>query len=196
MLVIPLGCNCEITWILKKLNLKKETTLFEYFLSYNFNSIVDIINKIHKSIESVSINKSTKYINMESDNIVSGHYALNDYIPIFKRRSERFINAIKNNNQIIFIRLCIEDEKLNIDDVISFISIICSMNSTLDFKLIIIERLNNINNFIEIKYEHLIHKCVLYNDEINTDNLINHYNKTHEYNTDYIEEVNKCLTSI
>jgi hypothetical protein len=33
MLVIPLGCNCEITWILQKLNFKKETTLFEYFLS-------------------------------------------------------------------------------------------------------------------------------------------------------------------
>ena len=133
---------------------------------------------------------------MDSNNIISSHYNLDNYIPIFKRRSERFLNSIKNNNKIVFIRLCVEDEKIKEDDIKQFNSIIYNVNNTIEFKLLFIERHKNIEDFEEVKHINLIHKCLLYNDVINTDNLINHFNKTFEYEESYILEINKYLTDV
>ena len=47
-ILIPLGCNCNVSNNMQKLKIKKETSLFEWFQSGSLDTINKTINSIKK----------------------------------------------------------------------------------------------------------------------------------------------------
>jgi hypothetical protein len=48
--IIPIGETCNITFLLQNAKIKKQTTLFEWFVSPNLNNITNILIKIVNNI--------------------------------------------------------------------------------------------------------------------------------------------------
>jgi len=87
--IIPLGSDCAVSFLLKNSNLKKETTLFEWFVTNSLQKISNIIYKIANNIEVELItgNLSLGNISLDDNDIYTGHYTFNEYISIYDRNN-------------------------------------------------------------------------------------------------------------
>jgi len=110
-IIIPFGKSCEISCLLQQTKLKKETTLFEWFVTQNLRDIISILKNIVTNTP-VSLDlrncleANTNYLYMgDIDTIYSSHYSLDEFKSIYDRRKERLLDTIKNNNRILFIRI-------------------------------------------------------------------------------------------
>ena len=104
-IIIPLGESCNISFLLQSSCLKKETSLFEWFVSKNLYVIADVLHNLAEHIETplIHIDKCNG-IGIGSENIWSGHYLLEEFSPIYARRLVRLYDSIKNNKHILFVR--------------------------------------------------------------------------------------------
>jgi hypothetical protein len=127
-------------------NLKKETSLFEWFLSDKINNITSIIQSIGNSskIEITPYKNGEKGVIM-GDGVFSSHYFLPEFLPIYERRYERFLNSIKKNPKTLFIRFEVQPNvPLTYDDIENFLQAVKSINSNTDEMKLLIFRPDNL----------------------------------------------------
>jgi hypothetical protein len=164
--IIQLGCHCNITYLLQHLNLKKETTLFEWFQSDSLAGINDVLTKIDWfDIDPNIVYGVDNYVNLGKD-LGSNHYKINDFKPIFVRRAQRFYDTIQNNN-VLFIRLNVSIFNTTLEEIIQFRNILESI--VLDdkkinkMKFMLISTIHKIEDFVPIQHDWVIHKYILKN---------------------------------
>ena len=165
--IIPVGCHCNITYLLQHLNLKKETTLFEWFQSQTLSAINDTLTKIDWLNPNTDIVRAVtdKTIQLGNIDVNSMHYKEEEFKPIFLRRAERFYNTIQNNDRILFIRLNIDYFKTTLEEIEQFMSIIESMklnNANIHkMKFMLISTVVNKEDFVPIQHDCVIHRYIL-----------------------------------
>jgi hypothetical protein len=157
-LIIPLGMTCNVSFLLQNAKLKKETSLFEWFVTNSLDCITNIIKN------NVAVNKLpliTKRdmldagLQINDSNIFSGHYTIDEFVDIYKRRADRFYNAIKNNKRILFIRFDIVKTVYTKDIIEKFKDAIQSINPDItEMKLLILGpiEIRDHDPFISHKY--------------------------------------------
>jgi hypothetical protein len=157
--IIPLGETCNITFLIQNCNIKKETTLFEWFVTNSLNNITNIINKLSCNYD-INIIQNGGQINIEDDNIFSGHYSTDEFISIYKRRANRLLECIKKNKKILFIRFETNNtSKYTEHDIESFFDSIKSINKdSSDMRLLLISP-----QHLNIQHPFLINKYCDYN---------------------------------
>jgi hypothetical protein len=159
MKIILIGRCCRIILDMIDIGLKDKSLLFDWTWTDTLSEINTIIQKL---INNIKI--ETKRIDgndyLVDTNIKTGHYINKDYNEIVKRRSERFMNYIRKNDEILFIR----DDLLTTiktEEICEFYSLVKKINPVLNFKLLL---LSNEDSFKEIIYENLTHK--IYNKSL------------------------------
>jgi hypothetical protein len=179
-LILPLGYHCNITFICKGLNIKKETGLFEYLECRTLDDINNIIQILinMKNNGDNNYSKLLRYniysienkqrINIISDNVFTFHYKPNEYIDIFSRRIERFFNRITENNELIFSRINILNTSTSIESIKKFYKLIKQINPNIKITFLLIDTIYNQKLFkpYNIKLENFIfsHRYFLYSD--------------------------------
>ena len=168
--LMPLGCHCNITYLLQHLNLKKETTLFEWFQSDTLSAINDTLSKIdwlNPNTDLVTV-LNAKEIQVGNKDLTSMHYTMDEFKPIFLRRVERFYSTIQTNDRILFIRLNISYFKTSLEEIEQFMSIIESMKlnnaNVHKMKFMLISTVVNKEDFVPIQHERVIHHYILRNE--------------------------------
>jgi len=136
--VVPIGDSCNITFLLQNAKIKKQTTLFEWFLSPNLRDITDVLIKIGNNTDSDIIKQVGTHVFI-GDKIYSGHYKYEEFNNIYQRRRDRLVNTIKENKKILFCRFELGPIIYSKEDIDNFINSISIINSDLeDIKLLII----------------------------------------------------------
>ena len=195
------GFACAVATSIKKYyNNNYQTQIFDYLVcSLNtINSILkttnynDIINNLEITpIDNKSCVKFKNYDNLISYHDLLNPYTITDYnifIEKYKRRYNRLLEIIKNEDILYFIRYGYEDEK----DIANFFHIIkyLNMNAKVYFINVYYDKIKNdynyniINNncfFIPINFYLFEEKDKIYNED--------DYYKTLEYNWDNIFKI-------
>jgi len=152
--IIPIGQTCNISFLLQNCKLKKETSLFEWFISKSLTNITTCIQKLHGTNDLKIIKSKTQQnqIYIEDSNIYSGHYTQDEFIPICKRRSERFVHSIRTNRRILFIRFEYpNNHRYSTKDIDTFVESITAINPAAEVTLLLINP-----NVRELTHSHLI----------------------------------------
>ena len=131
--IIPLGDTCNITFLLQNAKLKKQTTLFEWFVSKSLNSITKVISNLSEN--KIIFNGTHTLIN--DYNIFTGHYKDN-FEELYERRSNRLVDCIKSSKKILFIRFEVNSTDYTYDDIEDFVKSIKSINPDCEVKLLLI----------------------------------------------------------
>jgi hypothetical protein len=135
--LIPIGQTCNITHLMENAMIKKQTTLFEYFVSPTLKNINDVLIKIidNKDTDIIEARNTHVYI---GDSIFSGHYNYHEYKSIYERRRNRLVNSIQSSKKILFCRFEAEPKGLSKDDIDLFIKLISTINPNLhEIKLLL-----------------------------------------------------------
>lgn len=180
--IIPLGRTCTLSSALQSINLKKETTLFEWLNSNNLTVITDTIEHIANNILDDSIlSGGDGGIQILNPDLYSAHYKLEEYKQIFARRSRRFLDGIQTNKNVLFIRENKYGYHTSEDEIVRFHDTIRNLNSSLEFKILIIDIVESHSDFKKMNNNHVIHKYHLKNnyisdlytdDKLHTQNLL------------------------
>ena len=195
------GFACAVATSIKKYyNNNYQTQIFDYLVcSLNtINSILkttnynDIINNLEITpIDNKSCVKFKNYDNLISYHDLLNPYTKSDYINFiekYKRRYNRLLEIIKNEDVLYFIRFGYEDEK----DISNFFHIIkyLNVNIKVHFINVYYNKINNdynytiINNncfFVPINFYLFEEKDKIYD--------VDEYYKTLEYNWDNIFKI-------
>ena len=162
--MIPLGCHCNISFLLKHLGLKKETTLFEWFQMNTLTAInetLQTINWVAPNTELID-QANAKEIKLYHKDIVTSHYTLDEFKPIFVRRAKRFYDTIKAKDNILFIRMNVPSFQTSLAEIEQFRSIIKSLRGdTSTMKFMLISTISKKEDFVPIRHEWVIHRFIL-----------------------------------
>jgi hypothetical protein len=143
--ILPLGESCNITFLLQNLKLKKQTTLFEWFISKHLSHITNVLNKIGNNTDNDIIKQEGKYIYIGDNNIASEHYTLEEFKEIYIRRRNRLVDTIINSNKILFVRLEGNFYSYTKEDIDEFINSVKMINPKCDeIKLLLMGPNNNV----------------------------------------------------
>ena len=135
----PLGYHCNVTHTMKRLGMKKETTLFEWFQISSFQYITDVIESIHKDVDSDILQFYSGGMRILHDQLYSYHYQnLDDFKIIFKRRAERFLNMLQTED-ILFVRMNPKNRQVTKEELIRFHNCIQTINPLLKWKILMID---------------------------------------------------------
>ncbi len=106
-MLIPLGHHCNITYLNQAIRIKKETGVFEWFVSAKLQNITDVINTLtnNPTQNVVFENPDNVYIYLLNPEFFSNHYHADEYKPIFQRRYNRFIDIINKEETTYFVRV-------------------------------------------------------------------------------------------
>lgn len=179
-LILPLGYHCNITFICKGLNIKKETGLFEYLECARLDDINTIILLlINMRLEgNANYSKMLKYsgselvkhrINILTPQVFTCHYKPIEYKEIFVRRVERFFNRIESNTELIFSRINILNKTTSVKAITKFYSLIKQINPDISITFLLIDTILDANSFQPLVIDNLPkfrfqHKYFLYSD--------------------------------
>jgi len=162
--ILPLGFHCNISFLLKHLGLKKETTLFEWFQMNSLTAINETLQKINwvePNTELIAQANRTE-IKLGHNDIISSHYKVDDFKPIFVRRAKRFHDTIKTKNAVLFVRINIPNTHTSLAEIEQFRSIIQSLRgNTSNMKFMLISTILKEEEFIPIQHEWVIHRFIL-----------------------------------
>jgi hypothetical protein len=169
--IILLGKCCRISLDITAINLKTETSLFEWVRSDKLSDINIIIEKLINN-KPILIKRINGNDYMEDTNIHTCHYLNKNYNEIISRRSKRFINDITNNKDILFIR---DDASITIqyEEIEHFYSLIQTINPTLSFKMLLLSDKDKFNNIIYPNLHNKIYDKSLLKSYINDCYIIN-----------------------
>jgi len=106
--LIALGYHCNISFLMgwKKLKLNQPSGVFEWFESPRLQYITNVINALHNNPDdNVIIKSPPRSIYLLNPQFVTPHYNFDIFDEIFKRRYNRFIDIIKNEEHIFFSRI-------------------------------------------------------------------------------------------
>jgi len=176
-IIIPLGATCNISLLLQNLKIKKETSLFEWFISNKLNNITNVLSKIvNKTDYDIIQQKNDTQIYIGEEDIFSSHYNIENFKPIYERRRDRLLDCIKNNSRILFVRFEGNTNIYSPIDIDEFINVIKSINPKNEvIKLFLISPNEN-----ELKHPDLISKF---------------YNKHHEDSYCKSREINELFVN-
>lgn len=177
------GPACAVAFCIKKFyNNNYKTNFFDY-LEISLLSIIQVLNEetIYDKINSNQAmvtnkdNKKSVYFN-NFHKIISHHDLVNNYsneeyvefIEKYKRRHTKFLDTIKNEEKIFFIRYGFEDY----ENIVNFINKIKKINPNLDFFLINVNydetniQINyEIKNYIYINFYNINDKSIQYDND-------------------------------
>lgn len=175
MYIILLGEGCNISQIVRSYNLDslRECSIFEWFLSAYFSDVNFILNKVAQGEDLlVTHGEHIHDLYMDSTRIRSRHYneaVLSDKL---KRRVARFLEQVKSDDTILFIR---EDKDVitTRQDIVEFKKIITQINPLCKYKILLItphhiqniEIIDNIDNLYQKNNHNL------------KDNILNYINE-------------------
>ena len=155
--IILLGDACSVSWLLDSCKIERETGLFEWCRSDNFRDIINTINNIN-NIEADNY-KLPGNVCIRGTDIYTSHYHLNQFSDKVKRRSQRLIDMIKSDVELLFIRRDYWNAMLSEQDFKDFDKAIKTINPECKYKLLLLNTKSDI-----INYPNVIHKMV----EVNT----------------------------
>lgn len=161
-MIIPLGFNCNVSFLNQALHIKKETGLFEWFESRSLQHITDVINTLTINPESniifAEFDRDFEYIYLLNNNLLSCHYDIDEYKIIFKRRYNRFIDNINKEENIYFIRVNPNGYNTTKNEIELFIESIKRINPNIKFNFLLIDTIHNECdfNFITIDIDNVI----------------------------------------
>jgi hypothetical protein len=152
--LILLGQTCNITFATKKLKINKESGIFEWVFSIDFDDIINLIENKFQDIDAEIRDKGN--VKIKNTDIFTSHYKVEEYSKIIKRRSERFLEDIKSGKEILFMR--IEFMKfITLEQVERFNKAILDINPDCKFKFLIIRHTKD-ESLDEVKHELVINK--------------------------------------
>ena len=155
MKIILLGHDCTISFLMEKLKLKQESSLFEWHNTHHFKDILYVIEKIIKErFINIEVREYLKEnVFFENTEIHSMHYFLNDKIvEILQRRIDRFLN-IHSDEKIIFIRDDHPDYPTTIEEIEKFKTLINSINENCDYRILLLN--NSTEKLISERLHHI-----------------------------------------
>lgn len=150
--IIPIGETCNITFLLQNCKLKKQTSLFEWFVSKDLQAITSVLVKIGNNADADIIKDGGVHTYIENHSIFSGHYKHAEFEDIYIRRRDRLLEWIMNNNRLLFVRFESEHKEYNTDDIDEFIHAIKHINPSCDVTLLLISP-----NKEPLKHDSVIH---------------------------------------
>ena len=111
MNVISLGYTCYVKKLIQHSNFQKDTDIFDWFHSFEFNKNIksldnkfNIFENIVKSPIDVDLSSNNVYYNTIYSFRLPHETNLNESKQKYARRYERFINYKKSNEKFVFIR--------------------------------------------------------------------------------------------
>jgi hypothetical protein len=187
--LILLGSTCNVTFATKKLNINKESGVFEWLFSLNFDDINTLLENKFENVEAATYIGSNVCI--KGTDIYTSHYSLSEYNDIVKRRSLRFLDDINSGKNILFTR--IEFNMFTTEEQINrFIKAIYNINPNCNFKILLIRHLYTEDDTKEyVVNEKVINKTLKKEDKIdepeggdieNLRNIINSCGFNFDYN--------------
>ena len=101
--IIPLGQSCNLTFLLQNAGLKKETTLFDWFVTPLLFKITQVFHKLGHNL-CIPLRQNGGDVYIGDHGICSSHFSLPEYDAIYERRKERMLNSIRSGKRLLFIR--------------------------------------------------------------------------------------------
>lgn len=173
--IIILGRCCRITHDTIDIHLKSETSLFEWVWSNTLTEINFIIQQLIDN-NPIIINRIDNNDYMDGTSIRTSHYVDKDYAKIVKRRAQRFMNDIANNQFVLFVR----DDALTtitVNEIDRFCELIRVINPSLSFKILLLSN-NEINHpnvchklYNKPLYKTYINECFAIEDGVENKNI-------------------------
>ena len=151
-MIITLGYHCNITFLNKAINIKNKTSVFEYFECHNLQSITDVITKLTSNPKEnvIFLFNNCDAIYLLNSNFFSFHYKLDDYISIFQRRYQRFLDYINNEENIYFVRVNPLGCDTTKNEIELFIESIKRINPNNKINFLLIDTIKNNNDIKQI----------------------------------------------
>jgi hypothetical protein len=167
--LITLGFHCNITFLIQSLCIKYETGLFEWIQSEKLEYITDIVNNIKDNIDTNIIKGVDKNIYIIHKKVFTFHYHLEEYKIIFKRRAQRFLNLIKESNELLFVRINPMGPYTTEEEINNFVKTIHTINSKVNIKFLMIhtiDRSTDYKRLDESKFSNItfLQKEILFED--------------------------------
>jgi hypothetical protein len=170
--IVPLGKTCLISFLMENAKLRNETSLFEWFVVNSLQTITTIIeNAALNTQPQISVrNDGNVGVQIIDMNMYSGHYSVDEYIPKYGRRASRFIETIRSNSRILFLRY--EDGELpqqkEVDD---FVTTLRNINPDLEIKVVLVRSSNKKES--DIRFDHpILNYEYIPNEYISTDDIL------------------------
>ncbi|QKF94424.1 DUF1796 protein [Fadolivirus algeromassiliense] len=159
---ISIGNSCSVTYQKQQLDIKNETYPFDWIRTESLDDITNCINNdfIDFITNLIKVNESDKFPVSSDDNfpdnsdcksiIMKNRYGMkfyhdfnnqtnmSDIVNKYERRIKRFINLIKSNKSICFVRDELKPIKINNGYISNFINVIKKINSECNCKIVII----------------------------------------------------------
>lgn len=162
--IIFLGRCCRLIYDMIKLKYKEKTALFDWTWTDTLTEINTILTKIMNN-EDVAISFRDNNHFLDGTNIKTSHYVNTDYKTIFDRRAKRFLDDLKTNDKILFIRDDILGT-IKYDEICRFNSLIKNYNPDLKYTMLLLSK--EINEQIVCEnVSHKIYNFSLYPQYIN-----------------------------
>jgi hypothetical protein len=137
--IIALGTCCQITWDLEKYGLRDESSVFEWYDSPLFKDILKIMKIIGNQEKIAITTREPEYppdnLFLEDTRIKTGHYTIDELPAILERRALRFVQFIRSEQPILFVRH--ERNNVTLDDVEEFKRIVESINPSCNYNLLL-----------------------------------------------------------
>jgi hypothetical protein len=154
MKIIVLGMCCRVSNTLKALDLKAESSLFEWMRSEKFSDILKITARVIRG-EPVPITTRSGYGDdfLDDTDIRTIHYK-GSLETVFARRSERFLEDIKSDEPILFIRE--DNSNISESQIHLFIDYIKSVNEKCNFKFLLFSE-DKHPDFVPVEMPNVFH---------------------------------------
>lgn len=165
-MIILLGEGCQISWDFDKLQIEKTRSIFEWFLSVKFTDILYIINKLISGDE-LCVTRQDIYrgnLFMDKTDIRTTHYIESKLVDVLQRRGSRFIDQVKSDEPILFVRYEHSEYSTSKDDIFEFDKLIKMINPDCRYNLLLFAS-HGKTNLLEDLPGNAYH--VLYNSDIN-----------------------------
>jgi hypothetical protein len=101
--IIPLGQSCNVTFLLQNAGVKKETTLFDWFVTPLLFKITQVFHKLGNNV-SIPVKQNEGSVYIGDHGICSSHFSLPEYLPMYERRKERMLKSIRGGKSLLFVR--------------------------------------------------------------------------------------------
>lgn len=139
-MIITLGMCCRVSETLIRLNKKESNNLFEWMRSVDFNDILCIIEKIlnNKPILLTNRKELPNNIFLDDTKIHTSHYTKEHLEGALQRRIIRFLEAIRGEEPILFIREDFINDETGINQIEKFYNLITTANPSCRFKLLLL----------------------------------------------------------
>lgn len=145
MIIILLGEGCQISWDFDKLKIEKRRSIFEWFLSVKFTDLLCVIKKLSLG-ETLKVTRQNIYhgnLFMDETDIRTTHYSESNLEQVLKRRGDRFIDDIKSNEKILFVRYEHAAYSTTEDDIHEFNTLIRGINPECQYNLLLFAKPGN-----------------------------------------------------